>query len=156
MLKILLPENADNTYKGHKIAEWLLYLYIFKSFFAGCVHMFASDGGAMSIGSVTLDAFSQGAADSVITVFGLWGMEQFVIGVIALIIIRRYKSLIPLLWAIYALEYFGRFATKFFTPGLVTANIPPGAVADIVLIPLAMIMFIIALYTSRNITRDGQ
>lgn len=149
MLKILLPEKADNTYKGYKITRWLLYLYILKSFFAGCVHMFATDGGAMSIGSVTLDAFSQGGADSVITMFGLWGMEQFVIGVIALIIIRRYQSLIPLLWGIYTLEYFGRFASRFFTPGLVTANTPPGAVADIVLVPLAIIMFIIAMTTSK-------
>lgn len=149
MLKVLLPEKADNTYLGHKITKWLLYLYIFKSFFAACVHMFAPDGGAMSIASVTLDAFSQSGADSVITMFGLWGMEQFVIGFIALIIISRYQSLIPLLWAIYALEYFGRFATKFFTPGLATASTPPGVLTDTVLVPLAIIMFIIAITTSK-------
>lgn len=150
MLKILLPEEANNIYRGNKLTKWLLYIYIFKSFFAGCVHMFASDGGAMSIGSVTLDAFSQGGADSVVTMFGLWGMEQFVIGVFALIIITRYKSLIPMLWGIYVLEYFGRFTTRFFTPGLVTAETPPGALADTVLIPLAIIMFIIALHTTRR------
>ena len=57
-MKRLLPTVADNNYHGHKIAKWLLIFYIFKSFFAGCVHMFASDGGAQSIGSVTLDQFT--------------------------------------------------------------------------------------------------
>ena len=80
MMDVLIPESANNEFKGHKLAIWLLYFYIFKSFFAGLVHMLASDGGGQSIGSISLDSFTQGGADSVVTMFGLWGMEQFVIG----------------------------------------------------------------------------
>ena len=46
-------EVADDEFKGNRIAYWVLWIYVFKSFFAGFVHMFASDGGAQSIGSVT-------------------------------------------------------------------------------------------------------
>ena len=112
-------EVADNKFKGNRIAYWVLWIYVFKSFFAGFVHMFASDGGAQSIGSVKLDSFTQGGADSVVTMFGLWGMEQFVIGLIVLVILWRYKSLIPLAWAIYAIEYSGRALSHVFTPGIV-------------------------------------
>jgi len=150
MFKVLLPEKADNVYQGHILGKWLLYIYIFKSFFAGLLHMFAPDGGAQSIGSVTLDAFSSAGSDSVITMFGLWGMEQVIIGIIALVIITRYQSLIPLAWAIYALEYLGRFASRFFTPGLVTLNTPPGAIADTVLVPLAIFMCLFASWTSKK------
>ena len=108
MINNLFPKFANNTFKGHKFALWLLFLYVAKSILAGLVHMFFSDGGAQSIGSVSLDSFTKGGADSVITMFGLWGLEQFVIGLIALIILLRYKSLIPLLWGIYSVEYLGR------------------------------------------------
>ena len=144
-MKILLPTVADNNYQGHKIAKWLLMIYVFKSFFAGCVHMFAPDGGAQSIGSVTLDQFTLNGADSVITMFGLWGMEQFIIGLIGFIIIRRYQSLIPLMCSVYVLEYIMRGISDFYTPGLSTAHNPPGAVADYILIPLAIIMFLLSL-----------
>lgn len=155
MLKILLPEEASNTYQGHKLTKYFLYFYVFKSFFAGCVHMFAADGGAQSIGSVALDTFTKGGADSFITMFGMWGMEQFVIGLIALVILWKYKSLIPMLWAVYAIEYTGRVLIPHFKPGLVTAHTPPGAVMDTVLVPLAILMFIIALYTTKRATKDG-
>lgn len=148
IINIVFPKNVNNEYKGNKIALWVLGLYLLKSFFAGMVHMFASDGGAQIIGSVMLDSFTQGGADSVITVFGLWGMEQFVIGLIILVIVWRYKSLIPFAWLIYTIEYLGRNMIGLFTPGLMTENTPPGAMADTFLVPLAFIMFVIAVYTS--------
>lgn len=107
--------------------------------------MFAADGGAQSIGSVTLDQFSQGGADSVVTVFGLWGMEQLVIGLIAIVILLRYKALIPMMALVYVVEYAGRFAVPLYTPGLVTAHTPPGAMADNILVPLALVMLVLSL-----------
>lgn len=145
MVGRIFPKTVDNRYNGPWIAKGLLILYMAKSFFAGCIHMFAPDGGAQTIGSVALDQFTAGGADSVITVFGLWGMEQFVIGLIALVVLVRYKSLIPMMALVYVVEYAGRMATPLFTPGLVTAHTPPGATADLVLVPLAVIMFLLSL-----------
>ncbi len=144
-MKRVLPTVADNNYQGHKIAKWLLMFFVFKSFFAGSIHMFATDGGAQSIASITLDQFTPKGADSVITMFGLWGMEQFIIGLIGFIIIRRYQSLIPLMCGVYVLEYIMRGISSFYTPGLSTAHTPPGAVADYLLIPLAILMFLFSL-----------
>jgi hypothetical protein len=84
--------------------------------------------------------------------FGLWGMEQFVIGLIVLVILWRYKSLIPLAWAIYAIEYSGRALSHVFTPGLVTEHTPPGVMVDTVLVPLAIAMLFFAIFTTK---RDG-
>ena len=150
MKEILFPKIADNNFKGHKLIMWVLYLYVFKSLIAGAIHMFASDGGAQSIGSVLLDSFTQGGSDTVVTVFGLWGMEQFVIGLIVLVILWRYKSLILFAWAIYAVEYSGRALTHLYTPGLFTEHTPPGAVLDTILVPLAIVMFLLALYSSKK------
>ncbi len=146
----LLPKEANNTYAGHRLAKWVLYIYIFKSFLAGCIHMFAGDGGAQSIGSIKLDTFSQEASDTIVTVFGLWGMEQLVIGIIALTVVWRYKSLIPAIWAVYAIEYTGRGLAHLSSPGTATEHTPPGFVLDYVLLPLAIIMLIFAVKTSKR------
>lgn len=149
-MDILFPKIVDNHYKGHKIVLWILGFYVVKSFLASGIHMFAADGGAQSIGSITLDAFTQGGADSVITIFSLWGMEQFVIGIIVLVILWRYKSLIPFAWAIYSIEYLGRFFIPMLKPGFATDHVPPGAILDYILVPLAILMFVISIYTSKK------
>ena len=146
----LFPKTVENKYTGHVLGLILLGFYVFKSFFAGTVHMFAPDGGAQIIGSVALDQFTRGGADSVITVFGLWGMEQFVIGLIGLVVLVRYKALIPMMSLVYAIEYIGRITAKLYTPGLVTAHTPPGAAADTVLVPLAIVMFLLSLYLPKK------
>lgn len=150
MLEVLFPKTANNIYKGNKLTRWLLYIIVFKSFFSGGIHLLTSDGGAQSIASIPLDQFTQGGADTVVTIFGMWGLEQLVIGIIAVIILWRYQSLIPMVWGIYALEYSLRGCAHFFTPGVMAINTPPGATADNVLIPFTIIMFLSTLYTSRS------
>ena len=82
--------------------------------------------------------------------FGLWGMEQFVIGFIVLVILLRYKSLLPFAWAIYAIEYSGRALSHFFTPGLDTVSTPPGVMVDTLLVPLSIAMLVFAIYTTEQ------
>ena len=146
MIEKLFPQPADDNYHGHKLGKWLLIFFTVKSFVAGSIHMFAADGGAQSIASITLDQFSQGAANSIVTIFGLWGMEQAVIGFISAIILWRYKSLIPFMALFYAIAYFGRFASHWYTPGVQSANTPPGAVMDNILVPLALVMLALCLW----------
>ncbi len=150
MFEKLFPKTVGNQYRGMPIAKWLLIIYTIKSFVAGSIHMFAADGGAQSIASVALDQFSQAGADSVITMFGLWGMEQFVIGFIAAVILLRYSALIPMMALVYLIEYAGRFAAPLYTPGLVTAHTPPGAMMDNILVPLTIVMFLLSLRDSQK------
>ncbi len=62
----LFPKTIENKYTGHVLGLILLGFYIFKSFFAGSIHMFAPDGGAQSIASIALDQFTSGGAESVL------------------------------------------------------------------------------------------
>lgn len=146
----LFPRTVENKYTGHVLGLILVGFYVFKSFFAGSVHMFAPDGGAQSIASVALDQFSGGGAESVITMFAMWGMEQFVIGLIAVVILWRYRGLIPMMALVYVVEYIGRVVTPLHTPGIVTVHTPPGPAADAVLLPLALIMFFLTMYIPKK------
>ena len=146
MVKRIFPTTVDNTYRGHVVGKWLLIFYVCKSIFAASVHMFASDGGAQSIATITLDQFTSGGADTVVTIFGLWGMEQMVIAIFAALILWRYKALIPMVAGIYVIEYLGRFLVGFVTPGVATTGTPPGVSSDLILIPLTLVMLALTLY----------
>ncbi len=146
----LFPKTVENKYNGHILGLILLGFYVFKSFFAGSVHMFAPDGGAQSIASVALDQFTGGGAESVITMFAMWGMEQFVIGLIAIVVLLRYRGLISMMGLVYVVEYIGRVITPLHTPGVVTAHTPPGPAMDAVLVPLAVLMLVLTLYRPKK------
>ena len=148
IIEAVFPQEANNQYTGHPLALWIIVIYVFKSFLAGFIHMFASDGGAQSIASIPLDSYTPEASNAVVTIFGLWGMEQLIIGIIGLVILLRYRSLIPLMWGIYALEYILRGSSRFYTPGLVAEHTPPGVVADTFFIPVSVLLFIFATITS--------
>jgi len=150
MKQILFPKIVNNNYKGHKIAKWFLYLYVFRQIGASFVHMFTADGGAQSIASITLDAFSTDAAGAVISMFGMWGMEQLVIGLIIIVILTRYKSLIPAAWLVYSIEFIGRFMMKYITPGVPTTHTPPGVLLDYMFVPLAIIMLIVSVISTKK------
>lgn len=148
MFDVLFPKVGDNQYLGHKLAKWFLILLVLKSMAAGGIHMFAADGGAESIASIILSNLSKGGSDTVITLFALWGMEQFIIGLIGLVIVFRYQSLIPLMLGMYSIEYLMRKAMVWITPGMYTLHTPPGAVADSFLLPFCLIMFALAISSS--------
>ena len=108
--------------------------------------MFAEDGGAGSIASVTLDSFTDGGANTVITVFALWGLSQLIIGLIYVIVIWRYQSLIPLMYVFFSFEYFMRLLTPAYSPGLALAETAPGEVGNIIFLPLGLVMLWLSLH----------
>ena len=146
----LFPKTVENKYSGHVLGLILLGFYVLKSLVSGSIHMFAPDGGAQSIASVALDQFAGGGAESVITMFAMWGMEQFVIGLIAVVILWRYRGLVPMMALVYVVEYVGRVVTPLHTPGMVTVHTPPGHAADAVLVPLTLVMLVLTLYIPKK------
>ena len=104
----LFPAKFDNTYHGNPIALWAFYALTAVTLWRSQHHVFAPDGGAQSIATIPLDTYTQGGAQSVITIFALWGLAQLAMALIMLVASIRYKSMIPLLWLFIFLEYAGR------------------------------------------------
>ena len=82
MLDKLLPQTVTNTYRGHPLAKWALVALTIVTIGRSLVHMFAADGGAQSIATIALDIFTEGGANTVITLFALWGLSQLIIGLL--------------------------------------------------------------------------
>ena len=120
---ILLPAQIDNTIRGTKIPFYIFTLYAIVSTVRSCIHLLSSDGGAGTIAGMDL---SVAGADGIIFAFALWGSSQLLFAMIQLLAVIRYRSLIPFMWLMLALEILLRELVGKMKP-VTFAHTPPGA-----------------------------
>ena len=137
----ILPKQADNTFQGYKIAAIVFFLITVFTLIRSCIHLFAPDGGASSIAGINT---SVGGSSNIISLFAFWGLSQLLMGFVFLVVFFRYKSLIPFMYVLLFVEYSGRIVIGFSKP-LEVAHIPPGALGDYIIVPLAILMLMLSL-----------
>ena len=144
MLEKLFPKTADNHYQGHPIAKWAFVAMTLLIIGRSLAHIFLPDGGAQSIATIPLDHFSAEAATVIIGIFAQWGLAQLMFGLLYVIVLWRYQSLIPLMWAFLFFEWTGRLLLGFYKP-FETAGTAPGAVGNMIFPVVSLVMLLLAL-----------
>ena len=152
IIKNIFPETADNNYRGSKIALYVFMIIVAVTLVRSGIHIFAPDGGAQSIAGFPLNSYSDAASSLVILIFALWGASQLLMGLVYLVVLLRYKSLIPLMYVLIFIEYVSRMLLGVFKPA-VSTHVVPGGVGDYIMIPLALIMLFLSLINIKNINK---
>ena len=137
----IFPKTVDNNYKGIKIALWVFMLLAVISTVRSLIHFLAPDGGAGSIAGLDL---SKGA-ENIIFSFGLWGLSQLIYAFIQILVAFRYRTLIPLFYLILFFETIGRMTVGRMKPPILLHGTPPGGIANYIMLPLVIIMFLLSL-----------
>lgn len=143
-LAILLPAQADDTVRGSPWPARVFAVIAVLSTVRSCIHLLAPDGGAGSIAGMDL---SVAGAEGIVFAFALWGSAQLVYAVVQLLVAFRYRSLVPLMYLLLAFETALRMAVGRMRP-VTFAHTPPGAVANWVLLPLALLMLAWTLWSA--------
>lgn len=149
MLEKIFPATIDNRYSGNRISLWFFYLMTAITIARSLVHIFAPDGGAQSIATIPLDSYSAAAGATVIYMFSTWGLSQLLLGLVFLLTALRYKSLVPLMYLFIVIEYGGRLLLGHAKP-IVTEATAPGAIGNYILVPLAVVLFVLSLRKREN------
>jgi hypothetical protein len=121
-LSRLLPADPA-TFHGPRLATWLLAAYLLLVAVRSVIHLFAPDGGAGSIASVDL---SVEGADNIVAMFGQWGAIQLLLALVMIVLVARYRGLVPLMALALAVEPVLRFVSATLKP-LETLGTAPGA-----------------------------
>lgn len=145
----IFPKQINNTYTGQPIALYTFYIITFITIVRSLIHILAPDGGAQSIATIPLDTYSVESANTVIFMFGLWGISQLLLGILFLIITIRYKALIPLMYLFIFTEYTLRLILGFFKPITLT-GVAPGGIGNYVFIILSILLFILSIKTKKT------
>lgn len=136
IFETILPKKIDNVIRGTKIPFYIFSLYALLSTVRSCIHLLSSDGGAGTIAGMDL---SVAGADGIIFAFALWGSSQLLFAIVQLLVVFRYRSLVPFMWLMLILEVLLRQLVGAMKP-VTFAHTPPGAIGNQLVLPLAVLM----------------
>lgn len=107
MLSRLFPTIVDNRFRGVVLALWLFVPLALMKLALGIAHIFRADGGAQSVSTIPLDAYPAGAAQNIVGLFARMGLEQLLLGLLFLVVLARYRALVPLMYLVAVLHFLG-------------------------------------------------
>lgn len=149
MIDRLFPQPVTNEYQGQAVAKGVFALLTILTIARSLAHILLPDGGAQSIATIPLDAFTANGAATAVHLFALWGLSQLLFGLFYLVVLWRYQSLIPLMYLFIISEYTVRLLLTVAKP-LETQGTAPGAIGNYVIIPLALFMLALSIMPRRS------
>jgi len=105
VLNRILPARIDNRYRGHSLALWLFVPITFMKVAVSLAHLLRADGGAQSVSTIPLDTYSPSAAQNIVGLFARMGLEQLVLGSLFVLVLLRYRAMIPLMYLVIVAHY---------------------------------------------------
>jgi hypothetical protein len=144
MLERLFPRVIDNSYRGSKVALWLLGVVAaikmamgLNSIFNGAFVLSTADG-------VPLATYPVDAARTLLAVFALWAWGLFLFALLAVLALVRYRSMTPLAFTLLLSEHLGRKLILQFLP-MIRSVSGPASWINVVLLVLMVLGLLLSL-----------
>lgn len=138
MFNQLLPQRVDNTYRGYKLALWLFGLLMFMKVAIGLNSIFNGYTVASSADGIPLDTFTSAGAQTVVSLFALLGLSHLVICLVGILVLVRYRALVPFMFALLLLQHLSRTLILQIIP-IARTGTPPGSAVNLVLLALMIV-----------------
>jgi len=148
-LNRLFPERADHTYRGSKLALWFFALLVLVKTAISLGSIFNGYTAASSADGIPLDSFSPAGAQTVLSLFALLGVSQLVICLVCILVLVRYRALIPLMFALLLLYQLSRQLILRFLP-IPRTGTPPGSAINLVLLGVMIVGLALSLRSQDN------
>ncbi|MGO9086721.1 MAG: hypothetical protein ACLQBK_15950 [Candidatus Sulfotelmatobacter sp.] len=144
MLERILPRTIDNAYRGHKLAIWLLVPIILIKMAIGVTSMFVGQLTAQGAHKIPLAAFPPEAAQLLVLVLARSGLSTLVITLFCVLVLIRYRAMIPAAYVLLLLEHTGRAILVLRESAITGAS--RATVVGLVLLFLTVVGFFASLY----------
>jgi hypothetical protein len=148
MFNPLLPRSVDNTHNGQRLALWLFALVVSVRIFQSLLVIFNGYSTVTRADGIPLDTYPPAAAQTVLALFALNALSRLFISLICVVVLVRYRSAIPLMFALLLLNYVAVQVLLEFVP-LVRVGTPPASVANRTLMSLTIAGLALSLWKRR-------
>jgi hypothetical protein len=148
-LNPLLPPRADNSYRGHKIALALFALLLLVKTAISLGSIFNGYTAATSADGIPLDTYTPAGARTVLSLFALLGLSNLVICFIGTVVLVRYRSLIPFMFALFLVQQLSRKLIFEFLP-IARTGTPPGSAINLVILGVMIVGLALSLWRRDN------
>jgi hypothetical protein len=150
VLNQLFPQRIDNTYRGYKLALWLFALLVLMKGVIALNSIFNGYSVASSADGIPLDTFTPAGAQTAVSLFAILGLSQLIICLLSALVLVRYRSLIPFMFALLLLEHLSRKLILYFLP-IPRTGTPPGSVVNLVLLAVLIVGLALSLRRQGNL-----
>ncbi len=145
MLDKFLPQRIDNAYSGHRLAVWLFALVVSVKILQTLLAIFVGHSVVVSADGIPLDAYTPAGAQTVVAVWALSGLYRLIICLLCVLVLVRYRSGIPFMFALLALEFLAAQLILHFIP-LVRTGTPPAPFVNRILFALMIVGLVLSLW----------
>jgi hypothetical protein len=150
MFSRLFPARIDNTYRGQKLALWFLALLALMKVAIGLNSIFNGYVVATSADGIPVDTFTPAGARTVVSFFAIWGLSQLILGLVCILVLVRYRRMVPFMFALLLLEHLCRKLILHFLP-VPTTGTPPGFIVNLVFLALMIVGLALSLWSRGNL-----
>lgn len=149
MLGQLLPPRLDNSYHGSRVAPWLLGLVVTIKLLQSVMSVFFGATVAATADGVPLDSYTPTAAQTVVAMFALLGSARLPFYALCLLALAKYRSAIPLILALFSLDYVTRSLVLHYLP-IERTSATGGLVVNQVLFAVMIVGLVLSLRRRRD------
>ena len=135
MFDQLLPQRIDNNYRGYKLVLWMFGGAVLVRVGMSLVSIFNGHQVASTADAIPLDTFTPSGAQTVVSLFALLGFAQLMLCLLSLLVLVRYRAMVPLMLLLLSLELLGRRLILLFLP-VVRTGTPRGLFVNLALLAL--------------------
>ena len=145
MFDRVLPKSFDNSYRGHKLALWLFGMLVFMKSVIG-VNSIINGAAVMSTADgIALSTYPAAAAQNLVALWALIGLAHVVVGMLGVLVLIRYRGMVPLMFVLLLLQHLGGRVIGQFHP-IVRTGAPPAAAINAVLLTVMIVGFALSLW----------
>ena len=145
MLDQLFPRTIDNDYRGQKSALWLLGLLLLMKTAMGLNSIINGYKVASSADGIPLDTYPPAAAGTIVALFGIWGLGHFLLCLLGILVLARYRRMVPFMFALFLVEQLSRKLILRLHP-IVRVGNPPASVINLALLALMVVGLTLSLW----------
>jgi hypothetical protein len=151
MLADLFPRIPDDHYPGRRLGLWLFALMLLK-IVMGVNILLNGRSVAQAADGIPLNTFGENGGAAFLSIFAAWGLCQLIFGLACLVVLLRYRSLVPLTLLALLLEQAGRKVLQLYLP-IERMGTPPGAYINAVLLGIMVLGLLLSLWRPRGAGR---
>lgn len=156
MLRRIFPEQFSNAYAGHWLAIWILIPIVLMKLLMGAnvagLNPWVSSRLIMQTADgIPVNTFGAQAGAVAVFLFASWGLALFVLSLLGVVALIRYRAMIPLVYILLSIEQLGRKGLSVIHP--MTSNgagLSPGFWINAGLSAALVIGFILSVASSKT------
>ena len=146
----IFPKQIDNTYQGYKTAIVVLSVIALVKAVQGVESVINTRNVLANADGIDLERFSTSGAATVVALFALLGLNGLVLPLQSLIVLIRYRAMIPLMFVFFLTVQIGSRTLLLLNPIERSTTMPIGFVVNLVILVTTLIGFALAVSTPRG------